>query len=426
MDGFRHGNFKQKIFDELDVFKHVTFPEIPHFYRVLANGRDIEVPHNISKAKALLIHEFPHEHAGVTVFYNRMENFRKYRPENESETFESVGTYLDRIISDDTLKLVLLGNMMAFGDDPYLLSMNYYAQAQGAYYQSGSVFIQGGSQALSDYLANYIRSNGGTILLRNMADEILSNQDRCTGVIFRSLNDGKMHTARSRQVIVNAALPQLAARLLPKAHGEKVSVSISNRSIGASLYTLYLCFEKPLREMMNPSYCTCVYGPAVKSPKDIGINNHGEFKNRTFILTDYSHIPSGLAPDGKSFAAVVAVDYQSNWDGLDRATYKKRKDEITASFLLRLEELIPGFNKHLAWHDAATSKTLERFTNNTSGAVYGFAQLPGPRSKQRVSPFENLFIASAWDKFGGGFSGAIYSGYFAAMDALRQNRLSGK
>ena len=33
---------------------------------------------------------------------------------------------------------------------------------------------------------------------------------------------------------------------------------------------------------------------------------------------------------------------------------------------------------------------------------------------------ENVFIASAWGKIGGGFSGAMVSGYMTAIDALRK------
>jgi len=424
MDGFKAGNFKQKIFAELDVFSHVKFCEAPHFYRVVLPGRDIMISHDIGAARALLISEFPHEEPGLNTYFSRMENFRKYRSENEAEHHESVGLYLDRIITDETLKLILLGNMMAFSDDPYKLSMDYYAQAQGAYYQSGGIFIEGGSQVLSDYLAGYIVAHGGTVLLRHLAEEILVDSGRCTGVSFQSLKDGSRHMVNSHQVIVNASLPQVANKLLPSALGSKIQEATHDREPGPSLYTMYLCFDRPLRDIGNRCYCTCFYGTGVQSPKDIGPNSRGAFENKTFVLTDYSHIESGLAPEGKSVAALVAEDYLSYWDRMDQAAYERRKEEIARSFLSQLEQRIPGLNRHLVWHGAATARTIKRYTLNTDGAVYGFAQLPGPRSKQRISPADNLFIASAWDKFGGGFSGAIYSGYFAAMDLLRQVRIA--
>ncbi len=41
---------------------------------------------------------------------------------------------------------------------------------------------------------------------------------------------------------------------------------------------------------------------------------------------------------------------------------------------------------------------------------------------EQKGSIENLHFASAWTKIGGGFSGAIYSGYLCAIDILRKNR----
>jgi len=425
MDGFKAGNFKQKIFSDLEVFGHVRFPEAPHFYRaVLDGGRDVTLPHDIAAARDLLTGLYPEERSGLEAYYFRMENYRKYKPAGEAEQQESIGAFLDRSIRDESLKLILLGNLMAFSDDPYLLAMDYYAQAQGTFYQSGGVFIEGGSQSLSDYLSGYISAHGGTVLMRHLAEEIMVEGDRCTGVKYRSLKDGSEHRVEARFVVANAALPQVAERLLPPEAGRPILEATASRPPGASLFTLYMAFSKPLKELGNPCYCTCVYGPEVRAQRDIGPNSRGYFGKKTFVLTDYSHIESGLSPEGTSVAALVAEDYLSYWEGLDPATYKHRKEEVTRSFLGRLESLIPGFRNHLVWYDAATARTIERYTLNTEGAVYGYAQLPGPRARPGFIPLKNLYIASAWDKFGGGFSGVIYSGYFAAMDLLRSERIN--
>lgn len=422
MDGFGAGNLKEKIFTELGIFNQVSFPEAPHFYRTMLPACDITLPHDIRGATETLIRRFPAEEEGIRAFFRRMENFRKYRPANEDEHRDSVGSFLDRIISDETLKLVLLGNMMAFGDDPYLLSMAYYAQAQGTFYQSGGVFIKGGSQTLSDYLAGYITAHGGDVIFRHLVTGITVTGDRCTGVTGESLRDGRPFSAGAGHLVVNCALPQLAEKLLPAEYGARITEATFGKVPGASLFTMYLCFDRPLKELGNPCYCTCVYGQDVKGIADIGPNSHGRFEDKTFVLTDYSHLDSGLAPEGKSVAALVAEDYLTDWEGMTKDEYGKRKEEVTRSFLRRLEAMIPGMSDHLVWYDSATARTIHRYTLNTGGAVYGFAQLPVTSNKSRISPFENLYIASAWDKFGGGFSGVIYSGYFAALELLRKER----
>jgi all-trans-retinol 13,14-reductase len=63
---------------------------------------------------------------------------------------------------------------------------------------------------------------------------------------------------------------------------------------------------------------------------------------------------------------------------------------------------------------------VQRYTMNPAGAVYGFAQNPGKPSAYLSALPDNIHIASAWGKFGGGFSGSIYSGYMTALDILRK------
>ena len=57
---------------------------------------------------------------------------------------------------------------------------------------------------------------------------------------------------------------------------------------------------------------------------------------------------------------------------------------------------------------------MQRYTLNKDGAIYGFSQKIGQVGFDRFgikSKFKNLFFASAWSEFGGGFEGSIRSGY---------------
>ena len=96
------------------------------------------------------------------------------------------------------------------------------------------------------------------------------------------------------------------------------------------------------------------------------------------------------------------------------------KADVADSFTSRCEKMIPGFRDAVEHVEVATSLSVKRFTLNPEGAVYGFAQNPG-RSLDYLSHLpENVSIASAWGKIGGGFSGAIVSGYMTAIDVLRK------
>ncbi len=80
---------------------------------------------------------------------------------------QSVGEFLDSIIDNEDLKLILLGNLGYFHDDPYSLSLAYYSISQGSYFTGGASFIKGGSQKLSDHLSGFIRNHGGEVILNH-------------------------------------------------------------------------------------------------------------------------------------------------------------------------------------------------------------------------------------------------------------------
>ena len=186
------------------------------------------------------------------------------------------------------------------------------------------------------------------------------------------------------------------------------------------MLTVYYGFKKSLKSVGNKNYSIFVYDESVKSQADILTNNHSGFETRSFTFVDYSQVDSGLAPEGKSVGAVCCIDYLEDWDKLDKKEYTKRKNEVADTFTKRLDKIIPGFADAIEYLEVGTSRTVKRYTMNPGGAVYGFAQNPSkPVSYLNKLP-ENIYIASAWGKFGGGFSGAIFSGYMTAFDILRK------
>jgi phytoene dehydrogenase-like protein len=96
------------------------------------------------------------------------------------------------------------------------------------------------------------------------------------------------------------------------------------------------------------------------------------------------------------------------------------KADVADIITSRCEKMIPGFRDAVEYVEVATSMSVKRFTLNPEGAVYGFAQNPGKSVAYLSALPENIHIASAWGKFGGGFSGSILSGYMTAMELLRK------
>ena len=422
MDGLHQGDMKSRIFRDLGVTDKVEFLKVPEFYRFFNGRHDVVISHDPAEVTDRLVALFPAGEEGIKAYFRQLMNIRAIIKESAGMQERTLGDFMDGIISDPDLKLILLGNLGYFHDDPYSLSLNYYSMAQSSYYQGGGNFIKGGSQKLSDCLADTIREAGGEVLLNNLAVSIPVEDGRAAGVTYRNNKTSIEKTASAGRVIVNSSIPYTAEQLLPPYYGKALKDQCLGLEPGASLLTVYFGFRYPLRDVGNPCYSTFIYDESVHNLEDIKKNNRSDFSERSFTFVDYSHLDSGLAPDGKSVGAVCCVDYLDQWEGLTKQEYKKRKEHAAQSFISRLEMLIPGFRDAVEYYETATAQTVKRYTLSPGGAVYGFAQTPVRVQTDINSPLENLHFASAWTKTGGGFSGAIFSGYLCAMDIIRKSR----
>lgn len=443
MDGLDEGDFKREIFKELKVFENVEFIRLPEFYRFI-NGRiDIVIPDDYKKAEKILVEKFPDEEKGIKKFFSEIIGFRdelKRMPRGGLKMLlqlplfpllyprialsmnKTVSQFLDKIIKNDDLKLALAANFGYYHDNPETMSFSYFAIAQASYYVGGGHYIKGGSQKLSDCLAKFIKENGGEVLLRHKAIKVLTEKNKAVGVEYKqTLGDSDPVEAYGKNIIANAAIPNVVNNLLPEELTAKMKPKIENMKIANSLLSVYLFFKKPIKELGNKHYSTFVFSPNVRTLHDF--DRHVDFNERGFVFVDYSQVDSQLAASGKGVGAICTVDYIDAWEKLNEAEYKAKKDEVAKIYIERLNHLIPGVKDQIEYYEVGTPKTIERYTLNPQGTAYGFAQIPSQSAIRRIqqeSPIENLYFASAWTMPGGGFTGAIMSGYFCAEKILKK------
>jgi len=440
MDGLDDLDTKKAIFENLDVFNNIELIRLPEFYRFISPNIDFVMPDDAEKATAKLTKKFPREEKGIKNYFKQIRGIRKEIPKLPRSKFwqtvlfpiypllfpfvvrnakKSIGGFLDKIIKDDDLKLLLTANLGYFHDDPYSMAMLYFATAQDAYY-AGSWYIKGGSQKLSDYLASCITNNGGEIVYRHLVEQIIVEDGKATGVVYRkkSKKETAHITAKAAHIIANNAVP-LLSKMLPEESSQKLEEQIKRLENSCSVITLYLGFSKSPKALGNKYYSTFMANPDVKNQIDFAEDlKHSGFDKRQLIFVDYSQIDSGLAPEGKALGVLATSDYGKDWENLSREEYKAKKEKVSQVLIARLEKLIPGITAHIEYYELATAKTVERFTMNPGGAVYGFSQTPAQGGANRFGtklPIKNLHIASAWGFPGGGFTGAIISGFLTSL-----------
>ncbi len=447
LDGLDEKDVKRTIFNELDVFNHVEFVKLPEFYRFLHKDETFIMPHNREEAVRRLVARFPDEKKAIRKYFNIIYGFykeiRRY-PKNKvlkallmpvfpllyptltKFSKKSIGNVLDLITDNEEMKLLLTANAAYYHDDLHTLSSVFFSLGQASYFKGG-YYIRGGSQKLSDHLASFIQQHGGEIVYRHLVTGIKTNNGRATGVEYRKMRgrETPVVSANARYVVANAAIPNVI-NMLDDGPRELLEERTSGMKTACSILTLYLGLNKSPSEFGSKHYSTFVIGDHINDLHDMtrDMKSH-DFTNKSFTFVDYSQINSDLAPEGKHFMVIATTDYIENWEGLSRTEYREKKKEISGILIRRLEKVLPGISATIEYTEMATPKTIERYTMNPQGSVYGYAQTVEQSGRNRIrakSPVEGLYFASAWAFPGGGFTGAIISGYLCALKVIKTDR----
>jgi prolycopene isomerase len=87
----------------------------------------------------------------------------------------------------------------------------------------------------------------------------------------------------------------------------------------------------------------------------------------------------------------------------------------------QVEKIIPEFRKHITFAEGASPRTMERYTLNLTGAIYGWEQSPEQAGRNRLghrTPIKGLFLSGHWTQPGGGVVGVMASGLQTAQIAM--------
>ncbi|NHF59694.1 NAD(P)-binding protein [Flavobacteriaceae bacterium TP-CH-4] len=438
-----HGTIPQ-IFEMLEVDQKIDLLKVPEFYAVFSDRGKFVFPHGYDAATKALVDKYPDDAKGIKRFLKVLAGIRKegtnqprsrwvkkliyplmplLYPNLVEADRHTVGSWLDKYITNENAKIDLVAHLAYWGDDPYTLSMFYYGLPFSGFIQNGGHFIKGGSQQLSNHLATYIEKQGGTVLLGKKAEKIVTENGRVTGVTFRDRFNDHLEpvTISCDNAIANCAIPLVPA-MLDEPFASSLKERIGDKINSCSLLCMYLGFSKDVEEFGVKHYSNVIEGEDVKSLKDVKPNHQGDWSKRRFIFVDYGKVDSQLAPPGKSEGVICTVDYLQDWDGLNEEDYKAKKEEVAQILLQRLEKQFPGIRDSIEYYEVSTSKTIQRYTSNPSGSVYGYAQTKKQTGDKRFRNnflIPNLYFASAWAFPGGGFEGSITGGFLAALQMNR-------
>ena len=185
---------------------------------------------------------------------------------------------------------------------------------------------------------------------------------------------------------------------------------------------MYLGFSKNLKTLYPDGKYSNFLFDKVASQEDFEAHAARDITQKDFVFVDYSRVDSQLTSDEKTFGAVCVLDELSVWEGLDKESYKKKKEQVVKHVVEHLEKYYPWISEYVEYAEMATPKTMQRYVRTPNGTAYGYK--PTPKQffripKVKSNKIDNLYFAGQF-VIGGGFSPTIMSGYLCYEAILKK------
>jgi len=387
---------------ELDI--NINFLQLDPMDSIHLPSFSIDVPAEIDDYIDLLKERFPSEREQLSLFFK--EFIRLYRATFSTEKHEMLLKYqnltykemLDNFFTDEHLKMTLSAQWGYIGSPPHEVSAIGMCQMLVNYLKDGAYFPVGGTQNFADTITQKFIDYGGHIMLSSSVNRILTD-----GNIIKGVTTKKGEEIQADIFVSNIDPKQTFFSLLDKnSVDDSYLRRIENMKESVSFFLLYLGLDNKidLKDLKRGFYHTS--------------NNLSFSSSDWFYISVPTEVDPSLAPDNKQIISVV-VSSRDNYDDIDDwVAYKDKMKKHTINYL---ENFVPEIQDHIEVIDAATPKTLYRYTLNSKGAAYGWAVTVDQTWSNRLShttPFKNLFLAGHWTNPGPGICAVVSSGWRVA------------
>jgi prolycopene isomerase len=316
-------------------------------------------------------------------------------------------------IHDVRLKAVFSTLWPYLGLPPSRLSFIYWSAMLMSFLEEGAFYCRESFQKLADAYVEALQKHGGELLLNNRVRRILVKNAQATGV---QLENGQK--IRASIVISNADAQETFAELVnPRALPSQYQRKLARLKPSLSAFVVYMATKLDLKSMgaghemffyrsWNHEQCF----QTMMEGKPAGI-----------VISIPSLVDPSLAPPGEQVLSVITLipyDLAVSW--------RKEKSRYAELLLSEVESVFPGLRENLTFAEGASPRTMERYTLNLTGAIYGWEPSPGQVGRNRLSPetpVHGLYLSGHWTRPGGGIYAVTMSGAMVAQRILGLNNL---
>jgi phytoene desaturase len=424
---FEGGGLIHNLLSELGVRDRCQFERIDPCYSAVYPEMTVSAPGDLDEFIAIHCDEYPSDAKGFREFVQECLNIRNeirratefgnpYKALETLPRFPTLVRYRKATLAevlDDHIESVRLkaaiGTLWPYlGLPPSQVSFLYFATMLMSYIADGAYYCRGTFQKFADALATAITANGGEVLLRSSVRRILVEKGRARGVV---LENGQRIDAPL--VISNADARQTVEELVgAEAFPDRYLHKLRRMRPSTSAFVGYLGASLPL-SAETTSHETFLYSTL---NHEAAHHSCAAGKPSWLSVTVPTLADPNLAPEGEHIIVLTTLlpcDDAHKW--------RCDKERMLDRLIDRADRYFIGLKESIVFAEAGTPRTMERYTRNTGGALYGWEISPsqvGPGRLENAAPISGLHFTGHWTQPGGGIYGVVSSGIHTARFAL--------
>jgi phytoene dehydrogenase-like protein len=307
----------------------------------------------------VLVEQFHLDRAHVEKFYDHLRSMNFY-----DQNTETTGEMLERFFPgrDDVKRLLMEPIAYANGstlDDPAITYGIVFSNFMGA----GVFTFRGGSDLLIEKMIAELKRNGVEIRKKVLVEKILV-EERDGQKIACGIVAANGRVIRAKAILSNANIKNTIFRLAGEENfpADYAAAARAVR-INSSSCQVYLGIRKG---ESIPHIGDLVF---TSENPNFSSNELTDFHttSRTFSV----YYPD-TRPGSDRYTVVVSLNGQyGDWQKLTDEEYEREKQRLVDESVAALERYIPGVRGKIDWMEAATPRTIERYTTHFSGTSFG-------------------------------------------------------
>jgi prolycopene isomerase len=429
------GEGLHRLLTQWGVEDRVKFIPVQPMYRTLGPGLETFIRSGKEDFIESHAQYFPAEREGIRKFVDTMDRIAseiqvlssmeippsqmmrtmvKYCPTMLRMSSKTLLQMLQQFVTDPVAQSVLSTLWTYLGLPPSKCSAVAFSVMMMSFVNENAYYVEGSFQKLADAFVYALEKFGGELVMpRAVTKILLDEKGKACGVKL----DKTGEEIRAKYVISNVDAHQTFLSMIGEDKLDSGFVtSLKERPISISAFEVFLGVNMDLKGM-GVNHET-FFAPS-HNPEDV-YNSHAKgevFGCGLSIPTVEDHT---VAPPGHH---IVCVTMFAPWN----RRWTEDKPAVAERLIDEAERVIPGLRKGIVYQEAGTPFTMNRYTGNTAGAIYGWDASPKSLATRLAmeTPVPGLFLAGHWTRPGGGLYAVVTSGQLAAKKVFEELRRNG-